>query len=96
MCIYIYIVNDTILVDEIKHGVNVKLEVRRDALESNCFWQSMTKTKYMKCKFSKRRNKDEDMCNEKVKMNVLCNSKKYFVKILGNHFTGEQITKNYN
>ena len=36
--IYIYIVNDIILVDEIKHGVNVKLEVRRDALESNCFW----------------------------------------------------------
>jgi len=25
-CVYIYIVNDTILVDEIKHGVNVKLE----------------------------------------------------------------------
>ena len=36
--IYIYIVNDIILVDEIKHGVNVKLEVRRDAVESNCFW----------------------------------------------------------
>ena len=43
--IYIYIVNDIILVDEIKHGVNVKLEVRRDALESNCFWWSRTKTK---------------------------------------------------
>lgn len=61
MCVYIYIVNDTILVDEIKHGVNVKLEVRRDALESNCFWRSRTKTKYMKCKFSKRRNKDEEV-----------------------------------
>ena len=61
VCVYIYIVNDTILVDEIKHGVNVKLEVRRDALESNCFWRSRTKTKYMKCKFSKRRNKDEEV-----------------------------------
>ena len=44
---------------ETRCGVNVKLEIWRDALESKCFWLNRTKIEYMECKFSKTRNKDE-------------------------------------
>ena len=39
--------------------VSVKLEIWKDALESNNFRLSRTKIDYMKCKFSKSNNKDE-------------------------------------
>ncbi len=40
---------DIVLVDETRHGINVKLEIWRDSLESRL---SRIKTKYMECKFS--------------------------------------------
>ena len=45
--------------DETRSGVNAKLEIWRDALESKGFQLSWIKTKYMECKLSKTRNKDE-------------------------------------
>ena len=48
-----FFVDDTVLVDETRHGANTKLEIWRDALESKGFRQSMTKIEYVECKFSK-------------------------------------------
>ncbi|GMP51562.1 hypothetical protein CsSME_00017746 [Camellia sinensis var. sinensis] len=44
--------DDIVLVDETKEGVNTKLEIWRKALESKGFRISRTKTEYMECKFS--------------------------------------------
>ena len=56
-----FFVDDTILVDKTRCRVNVKLEVWRDALESKRFRLSRSKAEYIKCKFSKRRNKEFKM-----------------------------------
>ena len=45
--------DDIILVDERRAGVNAKLELWRQTLESRGFRLSRTKTEYMECKFSK-------------------------------------------
>ncbi|XP_070035700.1 uncharacterized protein [Nicotiana tomentosiformis] len=42
----------TILIDETRAGVNVRLEEWRQALESKGFKLSRTKTEYLECKFS--------------------------------------------
>ena len=52
--------DDIVLVDETRHGVNVKLEIWWHALESKGFRLSRTKTEYVECKFSKSRNKDDE------------------------------------
>ncbi|KAI8559998.1 hypothetical protein RHMOL_Rhmol04G0220700 [Rhododendron molle] len=43
--------NDIVLVDETARGVNMKLEIWREALESKGFRISRSKTEYMMCKF---------------------------------------------
>ena len=48
-------VDDIVLVDETRAGVNVKLELKRQTLESRDFRLSRAKTEYMECKFSKQR-----------------------------------------
>jgi hypothetical protein len=45
-------VDDVVLVDETRVGVNGKLELWKDALESKGFRISRTKTEYMMCDFS--------------------------------------------
>ena len=45
--------DDNILVDKTRAGVNAKLELWRQTLESQGFRLSRNKTKYMECKFSK-------------------------------------------
>nr|XP_009799336.1 PREDICTED: uncharacterized protein LOC104245425 [Nicotiana sylvestris] len=45
-------VDDIVLIDESRAGVNEKLEVWRLALESKSFKLSRTKTEYLECKFS--------------------------------------------
>ena len=49
-------VDDIVLVDETKEGVNTKLEIWRKILESKGFRISRTKTEYMECKFSNSNN----------------------------------------
>ncbi|CAL5326839.1 unnamed protein product [Camellia sinensis] len=49
-------VDDIVLVDETREGVNTKLEIWRKALESKGFRISRTKTEYMECKFSNSNN----------------------------------------
>ena len=46
--------DDIVLVDETRAGVNAKLELWRQTLESRGFRLSRAKTEYMKCKFSKQ------------------------------------------
>jgi hypothetical protein len=45
-------VNDVILVDESRTGVDQKLELWRRTLEAKCFRLSRSKMEYMKCDFS--------------------------------------------
>ena len=50
--------DDIVLVDETKAGVNVKLELWRQTLESRGFRLSRFKTEYMECKFNKQGIRD--------------------------------------
>ena len=45
--------DDIVLVNEMRAGVNAKLELWRQTLESRDFRLSRTKTEYIGCKFSK-------------------------------------------
>ena len=47
-------VDDIILIDETRHGVNVELEQRRHTLESRGFRVSRSKIEYHYCCFSGR------------------------------------------
>ena len=47
--------DDVILTDEMGAGVNAKLELWRQTLESRDFRLSRAKIEYKKCKFSKQR-----------------------------------------
>ncbi|KAL4180816.1 hypothetical protein AMTRI_Chr12g268000 [Amborella trichopoda] len=55
--------DDVVLIDETRNGVNTKLELWRDDLESKGFKISWIKTKYMKCKFSDNRSRDKEVVN---------------------------------
>ena len=56
--------DDIVLVDETARGVNAKLEIWREALESKGFKISRNKTEYMEWKFSVSRSS----YNERVKI----------------------------
>lgn len=50
--------DDIVLIDETCGGVNVKLEIWRQTLESKGFRLSKTKTRYLEYKFSDVTHKD--------------------------------------
>ena len=50
--------NDIVLIDETRAGVNAKLELWRQTLESRGIRLSRAKTEYMECKFSKQKIRD--------------------------------------
>ena len=52
------VADDIALVDETRAGVNAKLELWRQTLESRGFRLSRTKIEYMECKFSKQGIRD--------------------------------------
>ena len=52
--------DDIVLIDETARGVNTKLEMWREALESKGFRISRSKTEYMLCKFSGIHNEHEE------------------------------------
>ena len=52
-------VNDIVLIGETKEWVNKKLELRRQVLEAREFRLSISKTKYMECKFRKKMNNEQ-------------------------------------
>ena len=47
--------DDIVLVDEMRAGINTKLELWRKTLESRDFRLSRTKTEYIEYKFSKQK-----------------------------------------
>ncbi|KAK9159062.1 hypothetical protein Scep_005636 [Stephania cephalantha] len=51
--------DDIVLVDETKDGVNRKLELWRNTLESKGFKLSRTKTEYLHCEFRNIRHRDD-------------------------------------
>ena len=51
--------DDVVLVDESRTGVNRKLELWRQILESKGFRLSRTKTEYMWCAFGTTRHEEE-------------------------------------
>ena len=61
--------DDIVLIDETKAGVNAKLELWRNTLESKGFTLSRSKTEYMKCEFATTRGDDQepvDMLGQEV------------------------------
>ena len=52
---HILFADDIVLIDESREGVNLKLELWRQTLESKGFKLSRTKTEYMHCRFSNLR-----------------------------------------
>jgi hypothetical protein len=53
--------DDVVLIDESRIGVNQKLELWRQTLESKGFRFSRTKTKYMRCQFSGENSDNGDV-----------------------------------
>ena len=56
--------DDVVLVDESQTGVNQKLELWRETLESKGFRLSRTKTEYMRCDFGTTTREEEDISLE--------------------------------
>ena len=53
--------DDVVLIDESRIGVDRKLELWRQTLESKGFRLSRTKTEYMRCEFNGVRSEDENV-----------------------------------
>jgi hypothetical protein len=53
--------DDVVLIDESRIGVNQKLELWRQTLESKGFRLGRTKTEYMMCQFSGKNSDDRDV-----------------------------------
>ncbi|PHT39805.1 hypothetical protein CQW23_18659 [Capsicum baccatum] len=62
--------DDIVLIDETRRGVNDKLEVWRQTLESKGFRLSRSKTEYLECKFNDVRLEDEVVV--KLESQVVC------------------------
>ena len=56
--------NDVVLVDKSRTGVNKKLELWRETLESKGFRLSRTKIEYMRCDFGTTTREEEDISLE--------------------------------
>nr|XP_009622333.1 uncharacterized protein LOC104113756 [Nicotiana tomentosiformis] len=85
--------DDIVLIDETRDGVNVKLEVWRETLESKGFKLSRSKTKYLECKF--RDWMHEEGVEVKIGTQVVPkkNSFKYLGSIIqGNKEIDEDVT----
>jgi hypothetical protein len=52
---------DVVLVDESRTGVDQKLELWRQTLETKCFMLSRSKTEYMKYDFSATTQEERDV-----------------------------------
>ncbi|KAF3645510.1 putative pre-mRNA-processing factor 6-like [Capsicum annuum] len=85
--------DDVVLIDETRGGVNDKLEVWRQTLESKGFRLSRSKTEYLECKFNDVRLENEVVV--KLESQVVCkrDSFKYLGSVIqGNGEIGEDIS----
>ncbi|XP_060178388.1 uncharacterized protein LOC132608378 [Lycium barbarum] len=76
--------DDIVLIDESRSGVNARLEVWRQTLESKGFKLSRTKTEYIECKF----RDGSQVENEDVQLDTEVISKKVSFKYLGSIIQG--------
>ena len=76
--------NDIVLVDETRAGVNAKLELWRQTLESRGFRLSRTKTEYMECKISKQRIRDYNIVTLDGQEIMMSSHFKYLGSIIQN------------
>nr|XP_016443519.1 PREDICTED: uncharacterized protein LOC107768872 [Nicotiana tabacum] len=77
-------VDDIVLIDETRSGINARLEVWRKTLESKGFKLSRTKTEYLECKFSDGTH-DADV---EVKLDAQVIPKRASFKYLGSIIQG--------
>ncbi|KAF3625067.1 hypothetical protein FXO37_31070 [Capsicum annuum] len=77
--------DDVVLIDESRQGVNDKLEVWRQTLESKGFRLSRTKTEYLECKFCDSRQDEEVL----VKLDSQAVCKRDSFKYLGSAIQGK-------
>ncbi|PHU23744.1 hypothetical protein BC332_08851 [Capsicum chinense] len=78
--------DDIVLIDESRQGVNNKLEVWRQTLESKGFRLSKSKTKYLECKFNDSRHEEEVI----VKLDSQAVCKRDSFKYLGSMIQGNR------
>ena len=71
--------DNIVLVDETKEGVNTKLKLWRNNLESTGFKLSRRKMEYMKCKFSKNARMEDVI----IKLNDQIIQRKDYFRYLG-------------
>ncbi|KAF3680620.1 hypothetical protein FXO37_03240 [Capsicum annuum] len=86
-------VDDVVLIDETRGGVNDKLKVWRQTLESKGFRLSRSKAEYMECKFNDLRQEDELVV--RLDSQVVCrrDSFKYLRSLIqGNNEIDEDIS----
>ncbi|PHT51814.1 hypothetical protein CQW23_06276 [Capsicum baccatum] len=76
--------NDVVLIDETRGGVNDKLEIWRQTLESKGFQLSRTKMEYLECKFSNMSQEDGVV----VKLDSQAIQKRESFKYLGSIIQG--------
>ena len=74
--------DDIVLVDKTRAGVNAKLEVWRQTLESRGFRLSRAKTEYMECKFNKHEIWDYSIVRLDGQEIPMSNHFKYLVSII--------------
>ncbi|XP_070039662.1 uncharacterized protein [Nicotiana tomentosiformis] len=79
-------VDDIVLIDETRSGVNTRLEVWRQTLESKGFKLSRTKAEYLECKFSDRIHE----ANVEVKLDAQFTPKRASFKYLGSIIQGNR------
>uniref|UniRef100_A0A1U7UYL3 Uncharacterized protein LOC104213328 n=1 Tax=Nicotiana sylvestris TaxID=4096 RepID=A0A1U7UYL3_NICSY len=80
----ILFVDDIVLIDETRSGVNARLEIWRQTLESKGFKLSRTKTEYLECKFSETHDADVE-----VKLDGQVIPKRASFKYLGSIIQGD-------
>ncbi|XP_075093708.1 uncharacterized protein LOC107820127 [Nicotiana tabacum] len=85
--------DDIVLINETRGGVNTKLEVWRQMLESKGFKLSRSKTEYLECKFSDERHEEEVEVKIDTQVISTRDSFKYLGSIIqGNGDIDEDVT----
>nr|XP_009802177.1 PREDICTED: uncharacterized protein LOC104247782 [Nicotiana sylvestris] len=85
--------DDIVLIDKTRGGINARLEVWRQTLESKGFKLSRSKTEYLECKFSDERQEEEVEVKMDTQVIPTRDSFKYLGSIIqGNGKIDEDIT----
>nr|XP_009624733.1 uncharacterized protein LOC104115746 [Nicotiana tomentosiformis] len=90
---FMLFVDDIVLIDEMRGGINARLEVWRQMLESKGFMLSRSKIEYLECKFSDERHEEEVEVKNDTQVIPKRDSFKYIGSIIqGNKEIDEDVT----